>query len=544
MVEEKNKAANLAPEAEAQKLALIAQSRETQKAISLSGGLRPASLDQLVFIAKLYQDSGLAPSSFKTWQQIAVAMSMCMEVGRPVATGLQDMAVINGRVGIYGDAALAIIRGSGLLEYIKEEETGEPFTDKWTFTCKVKRKGEDERIGKWTWAQSIRAGFDNPQKREGGTATTSPWLRFTEQMMKFKARNFVLRDTFGDILKGIRTKEELLDIETEEVPTQVERLPQPHTLEIKPSPFEENRPIGPPLTWQCIRCKNWFAHENAPHECSYAAEAEKAALKQAIPGSNVPVIPEIPAESKIDREIRETPIEKINGMIKEPTQRPPTEAPNTGSSGQQTETGRTQEPGPATGDSNGHTPSEHGEWFDAIKSARPSRSREARSAFEKLVNDNLATIYALPEKDYKYVEKKYKEAFKVNLPSIDDAPPWEEDEAAPAESNLSDGQNNAPSELGVKFNDFVYDFSDATTKTNFINPQEGIRALNAFTVVQAKHVPADDMILFVNFLNEIVEAGQLSFRTVPAMKTMVEYNGMTNRLFEVYELWKEEQSKQ
>src|SRR3990172_225344 len=61
----------------------------------------------------------------------------------------------------------------------------------------------------WTWAQSTRAGYDNPQKREGGTATTSPWIRFTEQMMKFKARNFVLRDTFGDILKGIKTREEL-----------------------------------------------------------------------------------------------------------------------------------------------------------------------------------------------------------------------------------------------------------------------------------------------------------------------------------------------
>lgn len=194
---------------EAKQLAPPAES--TLAPMSLETGILPKNTQDLVRLAQLYATSGLAPKTLDTWQKIAVAMAMCIETGRPIMTGIQDMAVINGKVGIYGDAALAEVRASGLLEKFKEWETGTPYQDGWTFYCLVKRKGSEEATGIWGWSDAKRAGFDSPRQRDGSPDRFSPWTRFTRRMMQFKARNFVLRDQFGDVLKGLKIAEDLHD---------------------------------------------------------------------------------------------------------------------------------------------------------------------------------------------------------------------------------------------------------------------------------------------------------------------------------------------
>jgi len=42
-----------------------------------------------------------------------------------------------------------------------------------------------------------------------------PWSQYPKRMLKFRARGFWLRDNFGDILKGMRTVEELRDVPPE-----------------------------------------------------------------------------------------------------------------------------------------------------------------------------------------------------------------------------------------------------------------------------------------------------------------------------------------
>jgi hypothetical protein len=42
-----------------------------------------------------------------------------------------------------------------------------------------------------------------------------PWTDYPKRMMKFRARGFLLRDQFGDILKGLRTAEEARDMPSE-----------------------------------------------------------------------------------------------------------------------------------------------------------------------------------------------------------------------------------------------------------------------------------------------------------------------------------------
>jgi len=180
--------------------------------IDFSQGIVPQSYAEAMQMAALLHKSGLAPKSLDTMEKVAVACFMCLELGRPIMTGIQDIGVINGKAGIYGDAALGHVRASGLLEYIKETETGTPYTDDWTFRCELKRKGAPEpRVGIWTWQDAKRAGVDDPKMRDGRPDTFSPWRRFTRRMMQFKARNFPLRDEFGDVLKGMRLAEDNYD---------------------------------------------------------------------------------------------------------------------------------------------------------------------------------------------------------------------------------------------------------------------------------------------------------------------------------------------
>ena len=204
--------------------------------ISFNGGIALQDYAEVMQFAALLHKSGLAPKSLDTVEKLGIATMMCVELGRPVATGIQDLAVINGKCSIFGDAALAIVRASGLLEKFEEGSKGTPYTPEWTFFCKMKRKGFPEKTGEWSWADSIRAGHDK-------IGPPSPWAKYTRRMMQFKARNFIMRDEFGDVLKGIKTQEEAYDsIDMEESPNGSWGYPEPEAT--KPEPQAEKREPG------------------------------------------------------------------------------------------------------------------------------------------------------------------------------------------------------------------------------------------------------------------------------------------------------------
>jgi hypothetical protein len=191
-----------------------AVARPELKNIELRQGVLPKDYEDVLRFAGLVHSAGLAPKGFDTAPRVAYGILMNLELKRPIITGLQDLAIINGRCGIYGNAALAMVTASGLMEdgFPKETETGTPFQDDWKFTFTVKRKGRPEKTGIWTWAESKRAGFDDPKTKDGKPDIWTPWVRFTRRMMQWKARTFVLRDEFGDILRGMNIAEDLHDV--------------------------------------------------------------------------------------------------------------------------------------------------------------------------------------------------------------------------------------------------------------------------------------------------------------------------------------------
>ena len=181
--------------------------------------LVPVDFDGAYRIANVVHRAGMAPSSLKTLEQVMVAILHGLEVGLTPMNALQSIAVINGRPTIWGDGAVGLIRASGLLEYMREYYVDE---DKPTMkaVCEVKRKGEPKPVvTDFSMQDAAKAGLLDK---------AGPWQTYPKRMLKMRAR-WALRDTFSDVLKGLRLREEEEDLarsqEPEEQPRR--RVPSP-----------------------------------------------------------------------------------------------------------------------------------------------------------------------------------------------------------------------------------------------------------------------------------------------------------------------------
>jgi len=165
-------------------------------------GVKLASLEDAFRFANAIVASGFAPRGMEKPEAVLVAIQLGAELGLTPMAALQNTAVINGRPAIYGDAALALVRASGLLESFNEEEVGEAGKD--SFGIKVTATRRDGSKG----SETFTIGDAKAAKLWG---KSGPWTDYPRRMLKFRARGFVLRDVFGDVLKGLRTAEEVRD---------------------------------------------------------------------------------------------------------------------------------------------------------------------------------------------------------------------------------------------------------------------------------------------------------------------------------------------
>lgn len=179
--------------------------------MAVARGLQITNMDELWRFATAVAKSGLAPKGIEHPEAIFVALEMGLEVGLPPMAALQNIAVINGRPSIWGDAQLAVVRGTGDLEEFAEwyEAKGTKlprnpatFSDDTSAVCRVKRRG----------FEAVEVGFSVAEAKTANLwGKSGPWSQYPARMLKFRARSFALRDTFGDALKGLRAAEEVQD---------------------------------------------------------------------------------------------------------------------------------------------------------------------------------------------------------------------------------------------------------------------------------------------------------------------------------------------
>ncbi len=196
-------------------------------------GVKLTSFEDAYRFSKCVVESGWAPKGMDKPESVLIALQHGAELGLPPMAALQNIAVINGRPGIYGDAALALVRASGLCESHKEEMIGTEGKDDWGCRVTTKRKDGDVAVDTFTVADAKRAGL---------WGKTGPWTQYPKRMLRFRARGFSLRDNFGDVLKGLRTVEELQDM-----PRELNVTPRPTMAQIlghTPDKPAETKPAG------------------------------------------------------------------------------------------------------------------------------------------------------------------------------------------------------------------------------------------------------------------------------------------------------------
>ena len=163
--------------------------------------LAPQNLEDALKFADFLSASDIVPKDFQRKPaNILVAVQWGMELGLQPMQAMQSIAVINGRPSLWGDAVIALVRGSPLCEYVYESDDGE------TATCRVKRVGEDEQFRTFSMTDAGQAGLKGKQ---------GPWSQYPKRMRQMRARSFALRDVFPDVLRGMPMAEEVQDIPTE-----------------------------------------------------------------------------------------------------------------------------------------------------------------------------------------------------------------------------------------------------------------------------------------------------------------------------------------
>lgn len=171
-------------------------------------GVQLSSIEDAFRFAKAICESGFAPKGMEKPESILVAIQLGAELGLTPMAALQNTAVINGRPAIYGDAALALVRSSGLLVSYKEEIVGEGGSDSFGFRVTAVRNGDQMTVETFTVGDAKRAKL---------WGKAGPWTDYPQRMLRFRARGYALRDLFGDVLKGLRTVEEARDIPSEPI---------------------------------------------------------------------------------------------------------------------------------------------------------------------------------------------------------------------------------------------------------------------------------------------------------------------------------------
>jgi len=197
--------------------------------IATRSGFAPQTLTEAMEFSKLLSDSTMVPRQYQGKpQDVLVCVQWGFEMGLQPMQALQNIAVINGKPSVYGDAAMALVQASPVCEdieeYFEDEGTANPVA-----VCAAKRKNRKPVVAKFSVEDAKRAGLWGKQ---------GPWTSYPKRMMQMRARGFALRDAFPDVLKGLITAEEAQDYPTEAIPKDITPTANPLDRIAAPEPVD------------------------------------------------------------------------------------------------------------------------------------------------------------------------------------------------------------------------------------------------------------------------------------------------------------------
>lgn len=174
--------------------------------------LVPANFQEAFQIAEMLSQSEMVPKNYQRKpNDIVIAMAMGAELGFQPLQSLQNIAVINGRPSVWGDAFRALIIGAPDLVEFKEWYEND------TANCLIKRRLASGAVVEFHGSFSLEDA-----KQAGLLGKQGPWTQYTKRMQQWRALGFAGRDAYADRLRGI-----WLDVEAQDLPPERDITPQP-----------------------------------------------------------------------------------------------------------------------------------------------------------------------------------------------------------------------------------------------------------------------------------------------------------------------------
>jgi hypothetical protein len=192
----------------------------------------PQTMEEAYRFANAVFQSGMAPTDKETPEKIMIAVMRGLECGLTPFQAIDKIAVINGRTTIWGDAAIGLVRSSGLCEYVREWIDGDG--EKRIAYCETRRKGEPFPV--------TRSFSVDEAKKARLWGKSGPWTQFDARMLQMRARGFTLRDVYADVLGGLYLREEV-----DEDMIEARRAPMPPSPPSPPTPPAPPSAIAPPV---------------------------------------------------------------------------------------------------------------------------------------------------------------------------------------------------------------------------------------------------------------------------------------------------------
>ena len=148
--------------------------------------LAPQTMGEAMEFSKMVASSGMVPNNYKGKpQDVLVAVQWGYELGLQPLQALQNIAVINGKPSVYGDAALALVKNDPRCAGVSEWVEGEG--DNKIAYCKVKRRYHDQI------EETVKTFSVADAKRARLWGKVGPWTQYPDRMLTMRARGFALR---------------------------------------------------------------------------------------------------------------------------------------------------------------------------------------------------------------------------------------------------------------------------------------------------------------------------------------------------------------
>jgi hypothetical protein len=137
----------------------------------------------------------------------------------PPLTALQHIIPVNGLLSLKGDLCKSMIFNSGKLKSGSwvEEETGSIEAGDYMVRITATRSDNGQTLSRsFSVAQAKRAGLwiteQQVNGQDGWKYKASAWWKYPSRMCNYRALGFLARDMFPDVMAGIYTTEEAMDL--------------------------------------------------------------------------------------------------------------------------------------------------------------------------------------------------------------------------------------------------------------------------------------------------------------------------------------------